>query len=423
MAQEIKNTFLKSKMNKDLDDRILPNGEYRNALNISVGRSEDNDVGALENVIGNSLITNTQLNIATGLDVIGIYADDASEQIFVFLTNYIDPNTSEPTDAPSTSYHFIYSYSILNDQYTKLVEGSFLNFSKTNRIIGVNLLENLLFWTDNRNQPRQINIISAANSTNLFNSNEERTPTPPYYTEEHQISVAKYNPYQAIKLYKRIELTAAGGAGNYFSIIDFEGGAEELSKYIGAIVLKKSQTNPINGTDYIHVENVVSLGANNTRVLVSPAPSASITAGQKITLISSNMTNESSNVDWPGDPNFLEERFVRFSYRFKYDDNEYSLMAPFTQIAYVPTQKGYFIEGDEEAAYQSTIVQFMKNNIQNIKLAIPLPDRANQIARTYKIQEIEILFREADGTAVKVLESIPASVVATQGPYIRKLPR
>ena len=26
MAQEIKNTFLKSKMNKDLDDRILPIG-------------------------------------------------------------------------------------------------------------------------------------------------------------------------------------------------------------------------------------------------------------------------------------------------------------------------------------------------------------------------------------------------------------
>jgi hypothetical protein len=28
---EAKNTFLKSKMNKDLDDRILPNGEYRDA--------------------------------------------------------------------------------------------------------------------------------------------------------------------------------------------------------------------------------------------------------------------------------------------------------------------------------------------------------------------------------------------------------
>ena len=50
---EAKNTFLKSKMNKDLDDRILPNGEYRDALNISVGRSEDNDVGSLENIKGN----------------------------------------------------------------------------------------------------------------------------------------------------------------------------------------------------------------------------------------------------------------------------------------------------------------------------------------------------------------------------------
>ena len=414
MAQEIKNTFLKSKMNKDLDDRILPNGEYRNALNISVGRSEDNDVGALENVIGNSLITNTQLGIV-GLEVIGVHANDATEQIFVFLTNYQDANPSEPTDAPSTTSHFIYSYSVTNDQYTKLVEGHFLNFSKTNRIIGVNLLENLLFWTDNRNQPRQINVTSAANSTNLFTSSAARTPEPPYYTDEHQISVAKYNPYQAIKLYKRIELTAAGGAGNYFTVTG--NSADELTKYIGAIVLKKSQTNPINGTDYVHVESVLALSSTNTRVFMNPAPSNSITAGQKITLISSNMTNESSNLDWPGDPNFLEERFVRFSYRFKYDDNEYSLMAPFTQIAYVPTQKGYFIQGDEEAAYQSTIVQFMKNNIQNIKLAIPLPDRANQISRTYKIQEIEILFKEADGTAVKVLESIPVSVAATQGPY------
>jgi hypothetical protein len=33
---EIKNTFIKSKMNKDLDDRIVPNGEYRNALNVQV---------------------------------------------------------------------------------------------------------------------------------------------------------------------------------------------------------------------------------------------------------------------------------------------------------------------------------------------------------------------------------------------------
>ena len=31
---EIKNTFTQGKMNKDLDERIIPSGEYRDALNI-----------------------------------------------------------------------------------------------------------------------------------------------------------------------------------------------------------------------------------------------------------------------------------------------------------------------------------------------------------------------------------------------------
>ena len=43
-------------MNKDLDDRLIPNGEYRDANNISVGKSEDDDIGALENILGNTLV-------------------------------------------------------------------------------------------------------------------------------------------------------------------------------------------------------------------------------------------------------------------------------------------------------------------------------------------------------------------------------
>ena len=56
MAQ-VKNTFLKSKMNKDLDSRILPNGEYRDAQNVSVSKSEGADVGSLENVLSNELLS------------------------------------------------------------------------------------------------------------------------------------------------------------------------------------------------------------------------------------------------------------------------------------------------------------------------------------------------------------------------------
>ena len=56
MAQA-KHTFVESKMNKDLDDRLLSGGQYRNAVNIAVSKSEDSDVGALENVLGNRKIS------------------------------------------------------------------------------------------------------------------------------------------------------------------------------------------------------------------------------------------------------------------------------------------------------------------------------------------------------------------------------
>ena len=35
---EIKNNFLKAKMNRDLDARLIPNGEYRDAQNIVISR-------------------------------------------------------------------------------------------------------------------------------------------------------------------------------------------------------------------------------------------------------------------------------------------------------------------------------------------------------------------------------------------------
>ena len=402
MAKEIKNTFLKSKMNKDLDDRILPNGEYRDARNISVGRSEDDDVGALENIIGNNLVPGT--DIGDGLTIIGVKSNNSTDQIFVFLTDYTDPNTSSPTNAPSTSKHYIYVYNNSTEAYTRLVQGEFLNFSTTNRIIGINLLESLLFWTDNRNQPRKINI-GLANQ-----SGGSRSIPVQYYTQEHQISVAKYNPYQAIQLYNRIdvEITLGSSLGN------FEIAGDQVAKYtpfIGATVT--SIENFISGNEFIKVTSVaLNIANGNTRIAVSPNFSSAPSVGTYLTLIQSTMTNQNSDTTWPGDPDYLEDRFVRFSYRFKYDDNEYSLMAPFTQIAYIPKQNGYFINGDEDSAYQSTIVDFMENQVQNIGLVIPLPTNANRIVRDYKINEIEILFRESDGLAVKVLESVSAGQIS-----------
>ena len=54
---ELKNTFTGGRMEKDLDERIVPSGLYREALNIGVSTSEDSDVGAAQNILGNIKVT------------------------------------------------------------------------------------------------------------------------------------------------------------------------------------------------------------------------------------------------------------------------------------------------------------------------------------------------------------------------------
>ena len=184
---EIKNSFLRSKMNKDLDDRLIPNGEYRDAQNISVGKSEDDDIGALETVLGNIPLTNLD---DTSLKCIGTFADESRKQIYVFYTDYIGTSLIPG----ETAQNYIYIFKPSDNTFTKIVEGKFLNFHKDFPISGINLLEELLFFTDDRNQPRKINI----------------TRRLGYYTLENQISVAKYNPYKPIELVQYTTATATG---------------------------------------------------------------------------------------------------------------------------------------------------------------------------------------------------------------------
>ena len=50
---EIKRTFLRGRMNKDLDERLLPEGEYRDASNIQISSTEGSDMGSVQNILGN----------------------------------------------------------------------------------------------------------------------------------------------------------------------------------------------------------------------------------------------------------------------------------------------------------------------------------------------------------------------------------
>ena len=49
---EIRRTFTAGKMNKDLDERLVRNGEYRDARNIQVRTSDGDDAGTAQNIKG-----------------------------------------------------------------------------------------------------------------------------------------------------------------------------------------------------------------------------------------------------------------------------------------------------------------------------------------------------------------------------------
>ena len=83
---ELKHGFGAAKMNKDADERTVPNGEYRDALNIQVDTSESGEVGTIQNILGNSLLNNASENdsIPSDISPLGFWASPRT-QSYIFL--------------------------------------------------------------------------------------------------------------------------------------------------------------------------------------------------------------------------------------------------------------------------------------------------------------------------------------------------
>ena len=316
---EIKNTFLKSKMNKDLDDRVIPQGEYRDAQNVAISKSEDADVGALENILGNILVKNYDVTgVRAGLEIIGKCFDQSNNRVFVFLTNYSDTSTDKLSNfGNSACIYEIWAYDG-NTNVNQLIVGGFanwLNFSKTHPITGINVLENMLYWTDDRNQPRKINVDTAIGN-------------PLYYNNEDTVSVAKYAPYKPPRLYDSVTRTIKWNAivGDY-QRIGLDGPLNHDNLSIGMTVTGGSPA--ITEDCYI-----VGLAffATIPEVYISPPQDPAISGDLTFygatmkDVVSENLpqntgtavtANPFKDTNWPGDEDFLADKFVRFSYRFK----------------------------------------------------------------------------------------------------------
>jgi hypothetical protein len=155
--------FTAGKMNKTFDERVVPNGEYIDAMNIRMGSTENSEFGVIENTKGNISLTTLKFqNTLLSVDArcIGAYEDGSIETIYWFVhdpsftlgnTGKLDLIVSFNTNTFSLTYHVI---TIDNGSGVDTT----LNFNPQYLITGVNKIEDLLFFTDNYNAPRSINV-------------------------------------------------------------------------------------------------------------------------------------------------------------------------------------------------------------------------------------------------------------------------
>ena len=81
-------SFIKGRMNKSIDERLLPEGEYVDAMNVRLGSTETTEIGAVENSRGNTQLTTLEFGgspLSNAAKCIGALEDGANETIYWFV--------------------------------------------------------------------------------------------------------------------------------------------------------------------------------------------------------------------------------------------------------------------------------------------------------------------------------------------------
>ena len=401
---ELKRDFRRGKMNKDLDERLVPNGEFRDALNIQVAGSEASEVGSAQNILGNRLAYPVSLLINGG-QCVGHVRDTENNKIYWFIYG--------------NSVNAIAEY----DQYTKTVSPvlvdtrSILNLSRLPeyRITAINIIEGILFWTDNLNEPRRVDVEKfKAGSTNFSTHTRLKDQNSSLYDfTKHDITVIKKAPIQppTITMSDTLRtgivegvLTSTQFTGNTNAGIGQDGEPLDPGLYpfnttgVGVGFLKLNGNTGMNLQVGDRVRVTLLDETEDDEVIlsiISISTAFPYIFECNIDSISSGI--KTGNQDWKTeliqDKKLFEFKFPRFAYRYKYDDGQYSSMGPFSEVAFLPGEFDY----NPKKGYNLGMVNTLKKlNISNFRTAQMPKD----------VVEIDILYKEDTNTNVYTVQTI-----------------
>ena len=548
--------FSKSKMNKDFDERIVPTGEYRDALNIQISASDGSDVGSAQTVMGNVLISAGM--VPSGSCCVGSIASDKEDKIYYlvagprfqantmnfqpdgvwkdyiieydvktevfkyvfvdiyrahfttitpsvgrtqFVSSFVNPmsnlrkemlingfdtagnhiiisDSSQQTeitavDAASSSID-IYSLSVDYNNFPigvntlfKCTSKRLLNFiaydkfgnKNVNHITGINIIDGMLFWTDNIHEPKKINIKRSiagtggsvelpSNVSIVFDGDnadyhtrlcitpdkhnplrvKRRSLSTPWYTYEENITVIKKYPRTPPRLVmSKHENSRVDANGDPIDVFSTSNGISGLPAAPGfdnsfSIILgsQSSIKNPGDSLGDIYTDNNVDWRIGDI-ILFNQQQEVNSAEGFTEHDIRATVTSTSG----PGTngPFFftiqsidreaideeqklwnlrLEERkpmfefkFVRFAYRYKYEDGEYSTFSPWSEPAFLP--------GEYDFLPKKGFNLGMTNRLRELKITNYVVEDSE---RPQDIIEIDLLYKDESSPNVYTIESI-----------------
>lgn len=276
-------------MNKDLDERLIPSGVYVDALNITVDTSDSGNIGAAKNQLGNTKVAD------------------------IYSISGVQPTNAKTIGSTCSEKDGLVYWLVACDQFDAIFEynqntglssrvlqcsksgpssPSVLNFNKDFIVTGINYVNGFLYWTDNYNPPRKINIARVKSSPN--------------------------------------------GIGGYN--IDDPRIADDI--------------------------NVI---------LAPPLHSPKIK-------LETNDTSQSNNI---------EEKFLYFAYRYKYIDDQYSAMSPFSSVAFKP--KDYVLD------YNIGNNKSMTNRYNQAKITV--------FTGSQFVKEVQLLMFDTRNLNVSIVET------------------
>jgi len=515
---ELKRGFAAGKMNKDFDERLVPDGQYRDALNIQINTSDGSDVGAAQTLRGNTkhdtMVSGSgYYGIPDTATVVGSIANAATDKVYYFVTDgatdikkdyileydlvtekikyvFVDiwKVTEQTAAASSSSDNFLYipvltiadvtssnqnitgvrigmkvtfdsgslSYNLDDDvrvsdiifdsgqnRYKIYLEqdgasftpangvaesaqinffgGQVLNFSshEGENISAINIVDDMIYWTDGRSEPKKINITrcilgtggteyavgggvdgwSSTSTENTwqtfqgdtpffhtrlvekfdsFNSVDDDTSMPEdgmyriafqqdrkrvVWMDESHVTVIKKAPTEPLSLdmYRSKENRSSGGEVNpvhteHDTLSFINEDTEEL--YVpGDPIEDVYFDSPVDfreGDTILFARqedapNATTFEDYSVRCLVTSDGGAEPwdlqTGPFNLEILSISSSLLASDTKWyvrleEAEPLF-EFKFPRFSYRYKYEDGEYSTFAPWSEIAFLPGRFEY----------------------------------------------------------------------------------